>query len=57
MVAKINDNLGFIATLIPEGRGIFDVKVGEQLVYSKFQTGSFPDEDKLVKEISGLINR
>lgn len=31
-----------------EGRGgIFDVKIGDELIYSKHQTGEFP-EDKLI---------
>ena len=43
--------LGCDATLIPEGGGIFDVKVDGELVYSKHQTGQFPDEDALVRDI------
>jgi selT/selW/selH-like putative selenoprotein len=34
--------------LIPKGRGIFDVMVNNNLVYSKFETGQFPDNDQLV---------
>ena len=30
------------------GGGIFDVHVGEGLVYSKFESGGFPDEEMLV---------
>ncbi len=37
--------------LIAGQGGIFDVKVDDTLVYSKFKTGQFPDEDKLVGEI------
>lgn len=37
--------------MIPEGKGIFDVKIDGALVYSKFETGSFPDEDALLAEL------
>jgi len=36
---------------VPEGRGIFDVAVNGKLVFSKFATGTFPDEDALVDAI------
>ena len=31
--------------------GCFEVTLGDELVYSKLKTGSFPDEDQLVEEI------
>ena len=41
-------------TFIIEGAGgIFDVNVDGKLVYSKHETGEFPDEDALVKEMQG----
>ena len=40
--------------LIPKGNGIFDVAVQDKLVYSKFKTGSFPDEEQLVKELVSI---
>ena len=48
MAAKIKETLGVEPRLIPEGRGIFDVMVDGNLVYSKFKTGTFPDDDQLV---------
>ena len=48
MAAKISDSLGVDVTLIPKGRGIFDVLADGALVYSKFETGTFPDNDQLV---------
>lgn len=44
MAAKIKKALGTEPKLIHDGRGIFDVVVEDELVYSKFKTGSFPDE-------------
>ena len=37
--------------LVPEGRGIFDVVIEGDIVYSKFETGTFPDEKQLVKQL------
>ena len=33
--------------------GVFDVVVDGALVYSKHQTGRFPDEESLVRQIAG----
>ena len=38
-------------TLLPEGRGIFDVAVDGELAFSKFSSGGFPDEDELVAQL------
>ena len=38
--------------LVPEGKGIFDVEIDEKLIFSKFQSGRFPDRG----EIPGLIS-
>ena len=51
MAAKIKDALGVEVTLVPEGKGIFDVSVDNNLVYSKFKTGVFPEEDELVEAL------
>lgn len=51
MAAKIKQALGTESKLIPDGRGIFDVVVKDKLVYSKFNTGSFPDEERLFNEL------
>ena len=60
MAAKIKESLGVEAELIPQGRGIFDVAVNGDLVYSKFETGTFPDNDQLValllSEYGGMKN-
>ncbi len=51
LAAKIKQALGTEPKLIPEGQGIFDVVVEDELVYSKFKTGSFPDEEQLINEL------
>jgi selenoprotein W-related protein len=37
------------------GGGCFELKVGDELVYSKLDTGEFPDEDALVKEVGDKL--
>ena len=41
--------------LAPSDGGCFEVKADGDLVYSKLQTGSFPDEDKVVGEIGKML--
>ena len=43
------------AELIAGGGGIFDVKVDGALVYSKHQTGRFPDEAALIGELHAAV--
>lgn len=43
-------------TLIPSKGGCFELTVGETLVYSKLQTGTFPDETPLIEEVSTLLH-
>ena len=51
LAAKIKEALGTEPKIIPEGGGIFDIMVEKELVYSKFKTGSFPDEEKLIRQL------
>lgn len=53
MAAKIKDTLGEETFIIEGAGGIFDVNVDGKLIYSKHETGEFPDEDALVKELQG----
>ncbi len=43
--------------LIAQGRGIFDVTINGELVYSKFKTGSFPDEEQLIAKLLSTYPR
>jgi selenoprotein W-related protein len=36
-------------TLIPSSGGCFELSLDGDLVYSKLQSGSFPNEDEMVK--------
>ena len=44
-------------TLVPSGGGCFELTIDGKLVYSKLQTGEFPDERKLVAEIGQIANK
>jgi selenoprotein W-related protein len=37
--------------LIPDGGGCFEVKAGDDLVYSKLATGQFPEHDEVLREL------
>ena len=50
----ITERIGVECTLIPAGRGIFDVEVDGTMVYSKFKTGTFPDNEALTEHIQSL---
>jgi selenoprotein W-related protein len=42
-------------TLIPSKGGCFELKVGDKLLYSKLQTGEFPDESKMVEAVGRAL--
>ena len=46
---KIKSHLQISEELIASGGGVFEVKADGDLVYSKKQTGQFPDEEKIVE--------
>jgi len=41
--------------MIPSTGGCFELTVGGKKLYSKLETGSFPDEEQLVKAVGKLI--
>ena len=38
-------------TLVPSSGGAFEVTVNGQKIYSKLQTGKFPDRDAILKAV------
>jgi len=42
--------------LIASGGGCFELSLDGELLYSKLQTGSFPDEDAMVRLIGERLN-
>jgi len=53
LAAELKKNLGLDAQLIPGSNGIFDVKADGKLVYSKAQTGRFPEPG----EVTGMLRK
>jgi selenoprotein W-related protein len=41
--------------LIPAGGGCFEVKADGELVYSKLETGKFPDEKWLIDRLAARV--
>lgn len=41
--------------LIPSSGGCFELKVGNELLYSKLKTGTFPNEGDLVQAVGGIL--
>lgn len=49
MAAEIKKQTGVEPELIAGGGGIFDVKVDGKLIYSKHETGRFPEHDEVIR--------
>ena len=41
--------------MIPSKGGCFELLVAGKLIYSKLKTGSFPDEDSLLKDVGKAL--
>lgn len=53
MAATIEGNIESASVvLIASGGGVFEVEVDGDLIYSKKQTGEFPEEDDIVATLS-----
>ena len=50
-MTKIQDARGVEAELVPGSNGVFDVVVDGKLIYSKHQTGRFPDPDEILAKL------
>ena len=43
--------------LIPASGGCFELSVGGQLIYSKLETGRFPEEEWAVEAVGGRLKK
>ena len=50
LLNKHQNKIGEVA-MMPSGGGAFEVSVGDEKVYSKLETGRFPNESSLIKEL------
>ena len=53
MAAAIKNETGVEAEVIGGGKGIFDVVVDGNLVYSKYETGRFPEDEEVLSQLRG----
>jgi selenoprotein W-related protein len=44
-------------TLVPSGGGCFEVTLDDELVYSKLQTGKFPDEVAISEMVTHRLTK
>jgi len=45
---ELKQAFGVESELIPDHGGIFDVLINGRKIYSKFETGRFPNQDEIV---------
>ena len=51
MAARIRKTAGATPRLIASGGGAFEIRVNGELIYSKLETGEWPDFDAIVTAI------
>jgi selenoprotein W-related protein len=55
LAAKIRDVAGVAnVKLIPSGGGAFEIRVNGKLIYSKLETGEWPDFDAIARQVKKL---
>ena len=52
----IKKETGITPELIPGSNGIYDIKADNAMLYSKHETGNFPDEADIIDRIQALIS-
>ena len=55
LAEKINNILNIKPTLVKSSGGAFEVFLNNQKAYSKLQTGAFPDDNELIKNLKSLV--
>lgn len=54
MLDRFKSQLGEVA-LVPSSGGAFEVTLGSEKIYSKLQTGTFPNERALLAEMDAKL--
>ena len=54
LAAELKEKFGVEANLVSSDGGVFEVKVDENLVFSKKQSGRFPEENEVLDKINAL---
>ena len=55
MAAKIRETAGVESKLVPSSGGAFEIRVNDQLLHSKLETGEWPDFDAVAHDIKARI--
>ena len=54
MAETIKKEVGIDAEMIEGAGGVFDVKVDGDLIYSKQETGEFPEHSLIIEKVAAL---
>jgi selenoprotein W-related protein len=54
LAAELKEKYGVEAILVSSDGGVFEVKVDENLVFSKKQSGRFPEDNEVPDKINAL---
>jgi selenoprotein W-related protein len=55
LAARIRKTAGVTPRLIASGGGAFEIRVNNELIYSKLETGEWPDFDAIAKQVKSKI--
>jgi len=55
LAARIRKTAGVTPTLIASGGGAFEIRVNGELIYSKLETGEWPDFDAIAAQVKSKI--
>jgi len=50
-VEKLQKNFALTPELIPGRNGVFDVRLDDEMIFSKHELGRFPEENEIVEII------
>jgi selenoprotein W-related protein len=55
LAAKIRETAGVESKLIPSSGGAFEIRVKNELLHSKLETGDWPDFDAIAREVKSRV--
>jgi len=54
LLSQFKNALGEV-TLVPSSGGAFEISVDDELIYSKLETGRFPSEDAVIRDVGAKL--
>jgi selenoprotein W-related protein len=55
LAARIRETAGVDSTLVPSSGGAFEIRVNDELLHSKLQSGEWPDFDAIAREVKARL--